>query len=709
MNTTYNPAAASSSPSRFLSFSLDDEFVASYVSRRVPWGFPIGAGNSLGELTFLTKYSRRKPDATKERWFEVCRRVVEGYYSILKDHCAVQQTPWNPSKAQRAAQDAYERMFVFKWLPPGRGLWMMGTDFVHGDSNSAALQNCAFVSTGRIGESAVHAVRPFVRLMEMSMLGIGVGFDTKGAGKLVLHEPDRSEMRRFTVPDSREGWCASVDLLLSSFFVGGPVWVFDYSMIRPAGQPIKAFGGTAAGPEPLCGLHRMLNQLLSGRAGESLTSTDIVDVQNLIGKCVVAGNVRRSAEIALGDFDDAAFRALKNVDRNPRRMGVVVDDSGAPLRDGAGTPVFSKDGGWAFASNNSLFADIGCDYSDVAASVAANGEPGLFWLELVRNYGRLADPRDGRDYRAAGTNPCAEQSLESFECCTLVESFPTNHDSFDDFAATLKHAYLYAKAVTLLNTHWPETNEVMNRNHRIGCSVSGSAQFAETRGWSVLRRWLDDGYQVITARDRNYSEWLGVRESIRMTSVKPSGTVSLLAGVTPGVHWPTASTYIRRMRLSVLDPLVPALTQAGYLMEADLMDPETTLVVELPTNGPAVRTEQNVSVWEKAALAALHQRWWADNQVSVSLTFLPHETDQILPLLQAYEGQLKSVSFLPLLPSGAYRQMPYEAIDAARFTALTSDVSPLDWDGLYNGADTADAQGESFCTTDRCEIPLTID
>ena len=126
--------------SDFLSFHLPDDFVKSYSKRKPQWGFDIGAGNSLGELTFVTKYSRRKADGSKERWHEACRRVTEGFYSILKDHCKTNQTPWNENKAQKAAQDAYDRMFTFKWTPPGRGIWMMGTEFVNGKRNSAALQ-----------------------------------------------------------------------------------------------------------------------------------------------------------------------------------------------------------------------------------------------------------------------------------------------------------------------------------------------------------------------------------------------------------------------------------------------------------------------------------------------------------------------------------------------------------------------------------------
>lgn len=661
-----------------LSFRLADEFVATYVDRPVPWGFDCGGGNSLGELTFLTKYSRVKPDGTKERWHEACRRVVEGTYSILKDHCQRQRTPWYHPKAHRAAEEMYERMFTFKWTPPGRGIWMMGVPFVW-EEGSAALQNCAFLSTESLGPR--NPALPFARLMEMSMLGVGVGFDTLGAGRLTIHHP-QSAFDEVMIHDSREGWCDSVDRLLRSYLLPGQRSVrFLYDEIRPAGEPIKRFGGTAAGPGPLRKLHGSLRGLLADRGGQPITSTDIVDIMNLIGRCVVAGNVRRSAELALGQPDDKAFLLLKDPAVNADRMG---------------------HDGWGWMSNNSIQAEVGGNYDDLVEQIAVNGEPGLVYLDLMRSHGRLGDPPNNRDYRAKGCNPCAEQTLEDNELCTLVETYPIHHDTVEDFLRTLKCAYLYGKAVTLMSTHWPESNEVMTRNRRIGCSVSGVAQFVERHGWTKLRDWLDMGYAEITRRDRQYSEWLGVRESIKKTSVKPSGTVSLLAGVTPGAHWPEHDTYIRRMRFRQADPMVQVFEEAGYWVEPDVAD-TNSVVVSFPTMGPQVRSTREVVVWEKVALAATLQNHWADNMVSATFTFQAHEKDQIGPLLHAFDGQLKTMSFLPMHDGGAYPQMPYEAITADAFEVATQGVRRIEWAPIYQNG--VDPEGDRFCSNDVCEMP----
>jgi hypothetical protein len=665
-------------PAEHLSFNLSDDFVQGYARKAVHWGFPTGGGNTLGELTYLAKYSRLKANGTKERWHETCRRVVEGYYSILKDHCAKNRTPWNGVKAARSAEDAFDRMFNFKWLPPGRGLWMMGTEFIS-KNGSAALQNCAFVSTAHLGPRV--PTRPFTRLMEMSMLGIGVGFDVDGAGKLMIQKPVR-QFETTVIADSREGWTASVDQLLRAYLTNGHgLPIFDYGDIRPAGEPIRGFGGTASGPGPLKRLHESITSLFEHRAGETLTVTDITDIMNLIGKCVVAGNVRRSAEIALGPVDNEEFLHLKDPEVNPDRCGPD---------------------GWAFLSNNSVITAVGTDHDHLIESIALNGEPGLIFLDLARSHGRLGDAPTGVDHRVVGTNPCGEQSLEADECCTLVETFPTNCENLNDYVATLKHAYLYAKAVTLLPTHWPETNEVMARNRRIGCSASGVALFAERNGWTELREWMDVGYDAVQERDRRYSEWLGVRESIKTTSVKPSGTVSLLAGVWPGVHWPEESTYIRRQRFRQDELVLSAIKAAGYHIEPDVMDPDNTVVVSFPTRGPAGRSSKEVSVWEKVALAALMQRHWADNQVSATFTFREDEKNQLGPLLRSFDGQLKSMSFLPILEGGAYAQMPYESITEETWESTTEGLERLRLTDVYRHGE--DAAGELFCNNDTCEI-----
>ena len=675
----------------FLSFNLNEDFVSGFRSKKPPFGYTDAAGNSVGEITFLRTYSRLKEDGTKETWVDVCERVINGMYSLQKDHAKSQRLPWNDSKAQSSAKEAFERLFELKWTPPGRGLWVMGTSLVNKHRNSAALQNCAFVSTVEMTKN--NPAKPFAFLMEASMLGVGVGFDDKGADKdFTIYEPSKleSNIQLYEIPDTREGWVESVSLLLNSYLKADqPRWVFDYSLIRPAGAPIKIFGGTAAGHEPLLRLHDYLYKMFENRAGEKVTRKDIADIGNLIGVCVVSGNVRRSAELLIGRIDDEDFLNLKNADVYPER------NSYDP-----------KNPGWAWMSNNSVEATVGSDYSKIVDGIILNGEPGIVWLDVSRKYGRLADPINNKDHRIAGYNPCAEQSLESFECCTLVETYLNRHKNKEDFLRTLKFAYLYAKTVTLLPTHWEETNAIMQRNRRIGTSVSGMANFADNKGFPVLREWLDEGYKLVKSYDSTYSEWLGVRESIKMTTVKPSGTVSILAGESPGVHWASGGKFFNRaIRFANSDPMLPLFKMAQYRVEPASESPETTSVVFFPIKTEAKRAEKEVSIYEKMDLAATAQFYWSDNSVSVTVTFDPEkESKEIGTALRMFEGRMKTVSFLPM-GNAVYPQMPYTQITEAEYEEATMKLFPIDLEGVYAGM-ASDAIGEAYCTTDACEVRL---
>ena len=670
-----------------LSFHLADEFVAGYKSKKVPWGYVDAGGNAVGEIPFLRTYSRLKEDGTKETWTEVCERVINGMYSLQKDHAKMNRLPWNDSKAQASAKEAYDRLFNLKWTPPGRGLWVMGTPLVNEQRNSAALQNCSFVSTEAM--TKINPAKPFAFLMEASMLGVGVGFDDKGADKdFTIYEPKLPAVT-IQIPDTREGWVESTSALINSYLKQEQaICEFDYSLIRPAGTPIKTFGGTAAGHEPLEKLHNYVRSIFSNRSGEKLTRKDIADIGNLIGVCVVSGNVRRSAELLMGRLDDKDFLNLKNPEVYPER------NSYDP-----------KNPGWAWMSNNSVEVKVGDDFSGIIDGIALNGEPGVIWMDVTRKYGRLIDPPNNKDWRAAGYNPCAEQSLESFECCTLVETYMNRHDSLEDFKRTLKFAYLYAKTVTLLPTQWEETNAIMQRNRRIGTSISGIANFADRAGLPALREWMDSGYEVVQAYDKSYSEWLGIRESIKTTTVKPSGTVSILAGESPGVHWtPGGKYFLRTIRFGNDDPMLPLFTANGYIVEPASESPKTTSVVYFPIESQALRSEKDVTIYEKTSLASMAQRHWSDNSVSVTVSFNAEtEKDHVGTVLHMFDGQLKTVSFLPM-GNAVYPQMPYSQITKEEYEGYKNKLLPIDFTDVYAGM-AADAIGEKYCSTDFCEVP----
>ncbi|MHA1746964.1 MAG: hypothetical protein ACTSWW_13260, partial [Promethearchaeota archaeon] len=1106
-----------------IKFRLDDAFIDQFREIQPDWG-------PLGYITYKRTYARLiEEEARTEEFFETVRRVVEGVYSIQKEHCYKLGLPWDDAKSQRSGQVMFRKIWGFKFCPPGRGFWMMGTEFIdkHG---SMALNNCGFASTEDI---AVKKSQAFEWLMDALMLGVGVGFDTKGAGKLIIQKP-KEETFLFEIPDSREGWVLALKYLLLAYFDGEMMPVYDFSKIRLKGTPIRGFGGVASGPAPLKELLDSQKEVLDTRIGQTLTSVDIVDMMNLIGKCVVAGNVRRSAEIALGDVDDEAYITCKQ-------------DQKALYHH-------------RWASNNSIIGKKGMDYTKIVGSIAKNGEPGIIYLENARAYSRMGHKADYKDKKAVGVNPCitgdtkiavadgreavsireladegvdvpvyckdtegrtkirmmrnprltqkdakilevllddeskirctenhefllsngemkradelqprdslmlmtkwettwdeimhqsisnkkptywmindgkknsfehtfiyeqlnhtkiqkgwvihhkdrsgtnndlanlelmqkkihddlhdisgdknpmrnwypnatdeektryhdcmskatsksnnpnysgqdsdfiyqnmldyidekgipltvagwkeyakkngfiyyfteyrgkllnliklaniskgfehyenpalmreykryikllqtsdlevefdqgiwikrqceicnsefrvkygrreqafcskscsnkyaatfagkktkelglerqtavkkqivklfkkfvlenqyipnakdflellnqngindlrtaglsnsyqkfleemgrnhdiydisvhklrnqdyreklctrfvnnglshnhkilsiknigsedvyngtvddfhnygivldlketktnrrkmeiifaancGEQTLESFELCCLVETFPSRHESYVEFEETLKYAYLYAKSVTLVNTHWDATNAVMGKNRRIGTSQTGIIDAFARHGRRTILNWADRGYNYLRELDEKYSDFFCVPQSIKITTVKPSGTVSLLPGVSPGIHYPHAEYYIRRIRISKESTLIDILREANYPVEQDAYS-ENSMVVEFPVNEKNfLRSKKDASLWEQLANAVDYQHYWSDNQVSITVTFTEDEVKDIPYALEFIEDKLKGLSLLPLTESG-YRQMPYETI-----------------------------------------------
>ena len=1004
-------------------FKLTENFLRQFQNKEPDWGF-----DELSRITYLRTYSRIKEDGSQETFFDTIKRCVEGSFTIQMEHCRKSCLPWDAYKAQKSAQKMFQKMWEFKFLPPGRGLWTMGTPIVD-KIGSASLCNCGFVSTKDIDKDFAE---PFAWAADMLMLGVGIGYDTLGAGKVTIpriktpvytmgEEGDLIGTVKHVIPDTREGWVDAIRVLLNWAISDKHLDLlkFDYSLIRPAGTPIKGFGGTASGPDPLKEGIENIKKLLMSYVSKPLDSVGIVDIMNYIGKFVVAGNVRRSAEIAIGNIEDQPFIEMKDYNKYPEEL---------------------KDRRWM--SNNSVYSKSTSDFSNIIKNITINGEPGIILLDNCKHYGRFIDgylPSNHPKFdNVDGVNPCAEQCLQSyelcvsadtriltrdgypkifdvmgkevevwngsnwskkipfktasnqklyrvtlsdgsyldctskhgwnihlykdqyqrietkdlepgmsigrlelaptesgtrdvkaytigwfigdgymdedtpmvlvqepeykiipdlwfgvpykeqhpegyarpfkrvkikgtidpdtgrdlrnydtglpeqffnwdkqsilefiggwidtdgslvrqyntdnyviyscaekklrdaqlllrkvginyssiyqvreegsitnysnnskamwclyipsFECkdiltkikiasrigsrfknnnaheissvidssrkqkiisivelegvhdtycfteqekhmgvfnnvltyqCNLVETFPANHETAEEYYDTLKYAYLYAKSVTLLPTHCEKTNQIMLQNRRIGCSQSGIQQAIKKFGiQKYLINFCNTGYKAVEHWDLIYSRWLGVPTSIRYTTVKPSGTVSILAGATPGVHCTHSEYYMRTIRIAANNALIKPLTEAGYKIEDSINDPSTKVVYFPVKEKNFTKSKYDISLWEQLILIKELQHYWADNSVSCTVTFKPEEAKDLKSAIEYMSPYVKTLSFLPL-ENHNYQQAPYQTCTKEEYDTYVASLNNVIIKSLV------ESKGERYCTNDTCSV-----
>jgi ribonucleoside-triphosphate reductase len=304
-------------------------------------------------------------------------------------------------------------------------------------------------------------------------------------------------------------------------------------------------------------------------------------------------------------------------------------------------------------------------------------------------------------------NPCAEIPLCSKEVCNLAEAFPPRCEGPDEFIQALKYGTFYSSTVSLHRTHRQETNRIIAKNRRIGVSISGIAQWASMVGhprwgnmnYTAMTEYLREGYKAVVTTNRELAQEAGVPESIRKTTVKPSGSISLLAGCTPGVHYPVSRYAIRRVRVGKDSPIVPALKAAGVPHEDDTYS-DNTLCFEFAIDHGDIRQCDQVSPWEQFSVVAMLQRCFVDNSVSATIYF-DKEKDgpDVEKMLAAYIPILKSVSMLPHSGHG-YAQAPYEPIDEETYEALRNAYDDPDFSTVAE----SEPSGSKFCSGDQCEL-----
>lgn len=729
--------------------TLKESFIDQATKKITPhWG-------PLGWVTYKRTYARWQADKDRtEEWKETVKRVIEGNINLdprLND---------NPSQAvidelTTEAEQLFKLIYGLGATPSGRNLWISGTDYQKRTGDS--LNNCWFIAIRpqKYGDSHIQpsylnneqvaVSMPFAFLFDELMKGGGVGFsvtddninqipsvDHKINLSIVIDKSsasydesistgafDRNDIKKplqeneiyYQLPDTREGWVLAVAQLIDLHFKNTNQnnvnkLILDMTNIRPRGAKIHGFGGTASGPTPLIEMLQDVNKVLNAKVGTNLSAVDCTDICNLIGKAVVAGNVRRSAELALGSGNNHQFITMKQDQEKLQHH--------------------------RWASNNSISIDKDFDhFQEVADSIQENGEPGIVNTSLSKNYGRIADGyQKNIDGDVEGTNPCGEISLANGEPCNLFEVFPLVAEKQGwDLNDAFRLGVRFAKRVTFSHYDWEVSRKMIQKNRRIGISMSGIQDwilndfgnrvvtgFAKNND-GVMEPVYDQRvidkfntlYQAVINADKEYSAELNCNLSIKHTTVKPSGTVAKLAGVSEGMHFHYAGYLIQRIRFQDTDPLLDALKECGYRMEPDIYT-DHTICVEFPVKATNAENKNfasagNVSIAEQFATQAFLQKYWSDNAVSCTITFQNKEAAQIPVLLKQYLNGIKSTSLLPYY-GGSLKQAPKEPITKEFFVKRQAEITGnvIDVFNAQQQDKALDLVDQSDCAGGACPI-----
>ncbi len=633
---------------------LSKEFLSKYENKNPKWGF-----DGLGYVIFKRTYARKIEDKDRtEEWNETIARCIIGAQKIGAKY------------TKEEAERLYDLMFNLKCSFSGRSLWQLGTrtlDIVGMDS----LLNCWVTKISNIND--------FVFVFMESMLGGGVGCNI---AKEWTHELPRvkkgvrcklknTKDADFIVPDSKEGWAELWRRILEAYLITGKSFTYSTVCIRSSGEPLKTFGGIAPGPKPLVDGAELLCKVLNSREGKKLRTDDIADIICIGGAIVKSGGIRRTALILGGDVDDMSYLNLKRWD-----LGIL--------------PSYRSN------SNNSLLCSNFSHLSDKFwDGYNGNGEPyGLINLKTSKKYGRLGEEEiDGfilEDESIEMVNPCAEATLGDKESCNLAELFLNNIKSKEEMLDCARLLYKAQKAIAAGNYLHEETNEIVHKNMRLGLGVTGIAQ-----SLNVVEEWCDFVYKGLRKFDKEWSKKNNYPQSIRLTVIKPSGTLSLLPGSTPGVHPGFAKHHIRRVRFSSNDPLLPKLKESGYRMEPEIqldrsINHDITIV-----SFPANFSEETLCAKECTAIKQLElvkklQEKWADQAVSVTVYYSKDELGDIKKWLKDnYNNSVKTVSFL-LRENHGFTQAPLEEITKEQYEEYKKEIKLFEY-GISSSNEMLDA------------------
>lgn len=682
------------------------------------------------EYIYLSRYSRWLPDKNRrEHWPE----TVDRYFDFFDKHLR-EMHKFKLDKQTR--KELWEAIYGLEAMPSMRCLMTAGEAL---ERENVAGYNCSF--------EPIDSPRAFDEILYILMNGTGVGFsvESKYTEKLPVvaeefHETDTT----IVVADSKLGWAKSLKELIGLLYAGQiPKW--DVSKVRPAGAPLKTFGGRASGPEPLVALFKMVCEIFKNAAGRKLTTLECHDIVCKIAEIVVVGGVRRSALISLSDLDDELMRKAKSIytvtfalqKDNVISFDYISESGEVKHMDWKFDPENTNDvwtarqitnekkvGWWTIApqralANNSFAAegpiDVGTFMKEwLALYDSKSGERGIFSRVASQNKALESGRRIGdNDY---GTNPCSEIILRPREFCNLTEVIVRASDGIEDLKRKVRIAAILGTFQSTLTNfkyitkRWKENCE---EERLLGVSLTGilDNQYTNGKAWKTkneFEEFLSSLKEYAVSINKEWAEKIGIPASAAVTCVKPSGTVSQLTDTASGIHARHSEYYIRTVRADKKDPLAVMMKDMGFPVEDDVTKPEHTYVFSFPIKSPENAVfRKDMTAIEQLELWLTYHRHWCEHKPSVTITVTEDEWVDVGAWVYKHFDEMAGVSFLPY-DGGSYRQAPYQDITKEQYEEwLKLMPEKVDWTLLqhYEKVDSTSGTQTLACTgAGSCEL-----
>ena len=630
---------------------------------------------SYQEFIHLSRYSRWLPEeGRRETWNETVTRYFDFFTDHVKD-----MTGYKIDKDLR--NDLEIAVLEQRVMPSMRCLMTAGEALKR---ENIAGYNCSYV--------AVNRIQAFDEILYILMNGTGVGFSVER--QFVSELPNVAEEFHETdtvivVADSKLGWAKAYKELVGLLYIGQiPKW--DLSKVRPAGAPLKTFGGRASGPAPLENLFNFTVNVFKGSHGRRLSSLECHDIVCKIAEVVVVGGVRRSALISLSNLSDDRMRHAKS------------------------GQWWEQNGQRALANNSACYTekpDMGIFMDEWTALYnSKSGERGIFNRASANNMAAKNGRRtiEGHEF---GTNPCSEIILRDREFCNLSEVVVRPTDTRESLLNKVRLATILGTFQSTL-TNFKYVSAAWKKNcseeRLLGVSLTGIMDSRLTNG---KERNLDNLLESLKAEavavNKEFAEKMGIPQSVAITCVKPSGTVSQLVDAASGIHARHNPYYIRTVRGDKKDPLTKMMTDVGFPVEDDVMNPTNTAVFSFPMKvGSSAVFRTDMSAIEQLELWLTYQKHWCEHKPSVTISVKEDEWLEVGAWVYKHFDFMSGVSFLPF-SDHTYKQAPYQDIDESGYSILLDKMpKEVDWTKLseYEKTDMTIGAQELACAAGFCEI-----